>query len=344
MLQFLLNINVELNLALTGRMNRMVVFIVLGLIFLVVILYFIIRPIEISTTMKKGPFKLSSVTNALETSDFPSQTLARSFVKEGQGSFQCFVMLDALSRTGAHVDCGTGTGQNKPNCETGLYPVCTCTTINDCNNCNHNGYQRVFTIHGIYTLEVMNVPDASRPNGVAAQLTVRTNDNKSGSQVTEVETISLPPIDRQKWVMITIAKEGRRIDVYYNNSLVLSKKMLSAISLITNNTPLIIGDPLLSGQIGGLTFLPNRQSINDVSSTYAKATNTRGDPAMFLTTPTALTYDVEARSSNSIASGLCLGGSCLSLPKLGAPDISSYPNIFNINTSKSGVPFTTQYA
>ena len=323
-------------------MDRMVVFIVLGLIFLVIILYFILRPIETSTTMKTGPFKLSSKMNALEASDFSSQALANSFVKDDQGSFQCFIMLDALSRTGEHVECGIET--NRPDCEKGLYPVCTCTTINNCINCEHTGYQRVFTIHGIYTLEVMNVPDASRPNGVAAQLTVRTGNISNGVQVTQVETISLPPIDRQKWVMITIAKEGRRVDVYYNNSLVLSKKMLSVISTLTNNTPLIVGNPLLSGQIGGLTFLPDRQSINDVSSTYAKTTNTRGDPTIFITTPNALTYDTEARPANSIASRLCLDGSCLSFPKLGAPDISSYPNIFNINTSKSGVPFTSQYA
>lgn len=323
-------------------MSRMVVFIVLGLILLAVILYFILRPIQTSTTMKSGPFKLSSKQNVLEASDFSSQALANSFAKDGQGSFQCFLMLDALSRTGEHVDCGVGA--NTPNCESGMYPVCTCDTINDCRNCKHNGYQKVFTIHGIYTLEVMNVPDASRPNGVAAQLTVRTSNDTNGVQVTQVETISLPPIDRQKWVMITIAREGRRIDIYYNNSLVLSSKLLNVISTITNGTPLIVGDPLLSGQIGGLIFLPDRQSINDVSETYANSTNTRGDPTIFITTANSLTYDVAARPPNSLAARFCLDGSCLSFPKLGAPDISSYPNIFNINTSKSGLPFTTQYA
>jgi len=330
-------------LASSNRMDRMVIFIVLGLILLVVILYFLLRPTQTSTTtLKNGPFKLSSKTNALNTSDFSSQALANAFATDGQGSFQCFVMLDALSRTGGHVDCGLAS--NSPDCRSGLYPVCTCNTINDCTNCNHSGYQKVFTIHGIYTLEVMNVPDASRPNGIAAQLTVRTSTDTDGVQVTQVETVSLPPIDQQKWVMITIAREGRRIDIYYNNSLVLSTKMQNVISTITNGTPLIVGDPLLSGQIGGLTFLPNRQSINDVSATYAKATNTRGDPTIFITTANALTYDIESRPPTSFVTKLCLDGSCLSFPKLGAPDVSSYPNIFNINTSRSGIPFTTQYA
>jgi hypothetical protein len=320
------------------------ILIVLGLILLGVILYYILRPATPSTTTTKvGPISLSSKSNALNVSDFASRAIAESFYKEGQGSFQCFIMLDSLARTGTHVDCGRSS--NSPNCDTGLYPACTCNTVNDCTNCKHEGYQHVFTIHGIYTLEVMNVPDASRPNAIAAQLTVRTTtDNTNGAQITQVETINLPPIDHQKWVMITIAKEGRRIDIYYNNSLVSSTKLESVISTISNDIPLIVGDPILSGQIGALTFLPYRQSINDVSSTYAKSTNTRGDPTAFITTSTALTYNVATRPSNSIVSRLCLDGSCLSFPQLGQPDISSYPNIFNIKTSKTGVPFTTQYA
>jgi hypothetical protein len=251
-------------------------------------------------------------------------------------------MLDALARTGTHVDCGTAS--NSPDCDSGLYVTCVCNSINDCTNCTHQGYQPVFTIHGIYTLEVMNVPDASRPNGIAAQLTVRTSTDRNGAQITQVETINLPPIEHQKWVMITVAKEGRRIDVYYNNTLVTSTKTQDVISTISNGTPLIVGDPILSGKIGALTFLPNRQTIQDVSSTYAKSTNTRGDPLAFITTPNSFSYDVAVRPSNSLLSRLCLDGSCLSFPQLGQPDVSTYPNIFNIKTSETGVPFTTQYA
>jgi hypothetical protein len=305
-------------------------------------LYFILRPTPQLTSTKVGPISLSSKSNALSASDFSSQDIADSFYKEGQGTFQCFIMLDALARTGTHVDCGRLS--NSPNCDNGLYPICVCTTKNDCTNCSHEGYQPVFIIHGIYTLEVMNIPDASRPNAIAAQLTVRTSSDTNAAQVTQVETINLPPIDHQKWVMITVSKEGRRIDIYYNNTLVSSSKTQDIISTISNGTPLIVGDPILSGQIGGLTFLPNRQTTDEVSSTYAKATNTRGDPIIFTTTPTSLTYDITTKPSNAFISGLCLDGSCLSFPQIGQPDLSSYPNIFNINTSRSGLPFRTEYA
>ena len=324
-------------------MNLKVIAIVLGLVLLAIALYYILRPTPQSTiTTKNGPFKLSSKTNALNASDFGSQAIANSFISDGQGTFQCFVMLDSLARTGSHVDCGVGPAS--PSCDTGLYNICTCTAVADCKNCTHNGYQPLFTIHGIYTLEVMNVPDASRPNGVAAQLTVRTSTDKNGAEITQIETIDLPPLDHQKWVMITIAKEGRRVDVYYNNTLVVSNQMQNVISTRSGGaTPLVIGDSLLSGQIGGLTFLPNRQSIDDISSTYAKATNTRGDPYIFTTSVAGYSYSIQEKPASTIVQKLCLDGSCLSFPKLGQPDVSSYPNIFNINTSKSGVPFTTQY-
>jgi hypothetical protein len=190
----------------------------------------------------------------------------------------------------------------------------------------------------------MNVPDASRPNAVAAQLTVRTSSDNAGIPITNVETINLPPIDHQKWVMITVCKEGRRIDIYYNNTLVSSSTLQNIPYNISNGTPLLIGNSMLSGQIGALSFLPNRQSIQDISATYASTTDTRGNPTIFITTPTAYSYLVTARPPSTFIRRLCLDGSCLSFPTLGQPDISSYPNIFNIKTSVAGVPFTTEYA
>jgi len=331
-------------------MNRLFIFIVLGLIILGVALYFILRPKTVlTTTLKKGPFSLSSKSDILTVSDFSSAVIANSFYIDGQGTFQCFIFLDSFARTGGHVDCipssrTTGSlpsiNDNSPSCDTGLYPICKCSSINDCGNCTHEGYQTVFTIHGVYALELMNVPDASRPNAIGAQLTVRT----SNTGITQVETIPLPPIEHQKWVMLTITKNGRRIDVYYNNTLVSSSKLQNIPSTFSNDIPLNIGNTLLSGKIGALTFLPNHQSINDVSAEYAKSVNTRGDPNMFITTVSSSSYDVKERPENSILSSLCLDGSCMTFPKIGEPNVSSYLNIFNTEAPRAGAPLLTEYA
>jgi hypothetical protein len=304
--------------------------------------------------LKKGPFALSSNTDILTISDFSSPVIANSFYKDGQGTFQCFIMLDSFARTGGHVDCVISANpsdvqpvinNNKPYCDTGLYPICKCTGTTDCGNCVHEGYQTVLTIHGIYALEIMNVPDASRPNGIGAQITIRTrNSDINNVAITQVETIPLPPIEHQKWVMLTITKNGRRIDVYYNNTLVSSSKLQNIPSTLSNAIPLNIGNTLLSGKIGALTFLPNHQSIQDVSAEYAKSVNTRGDPNMFITTVSSSSYDVKERPANSILSSLCLDGSCMTFPKLGQPNVSSYLNIFNVRTPVPGAPLSTEYA
>jgi hypothetical protein len=335
-------------------MNRLIIFIGLGIILLAVALYFILRPKPVlTTTIKKGPFSLSSNSDVLNTSDFASQVVANSFYQDGQGTFQCFILLDSFARTGGHVDCipsrTSGSlpsiNNNSPSCDTGLYPICKCSSINDCGNCAHEGYQTVFTIHGMYTLEVMNVPDASRPNGIGAQMTVRTsNTDINNNIITQVETIPLPPIEHQKWVMFTLARDGRRIDIYYNNALVSSSKLQNIPSTRTNGIPLNVGNTLLSGKIGALRFLPNHQSINDVSAEYAKSVNTRGDPNMFITTLSSSSYDTKERPENSILSSLCLDGSCMTFPKIGEPNVSSYLNIFNIRTPAAGAPLSTEYA
>ena len=79
--------------------------------------------------------------------------------------------------------------------------------------------------------------------------------------------------------MVTISREGRRIDVYYNNSIVSSSKTMNMISVTNvNGSPVMLGDSGLSGQIALLSFFPNRYSIQDVTTAYTKFTDTRGNP------------------------------------------------------------------
>jgi hypothetical protein len=314
------------------------------IVVMAILLYFILRPSNTSSTvMVAGPYSLSTPTQVISMSNFPSTLAAGAFLENGQGTFQCFVYLDNLAKTGKHVKCGINT--STPNCSTGLYEPCECSTPADCTNCKHEGYQSVFNLYGAFTLEVMNVPDASRPNAVSAQLSLRTETTDSAQRKVHIETIPLPPIDQQKWVMITISKEGRRIDIYYNNALVSSSKTVNMISTVNiNGTPASIGDSTLSGQIGGLGFLPNRLSVSEVSAMYATSTDTRGNPNIFTITPTSYTYSLASGSKSSIIQKLCLDGSCFSFPQIGLPDITSYENIFNLNPTKSILPLTSEYA
>ena len=300
-------------------MNAIVILIGLGVVVFSIFLYFVFRPAVSQQVLVRGPLQISSSSEAIALTGFSSINVSTAFLNDGQGTFQCFIYLDQLSKTGEHVDCGNS--MNQPSCDTGLYTICNCNTRVDCTNCAHTGYRKVFSLYGVYTLEIMNVPDASRQNSVAVQLTVRTNtEDASGVALSTIETISLPPLPQQKWTMITISREGRRLDIYYNNEIISSSKTINMITVANvNGSPAMIGDLGLSGQIGLLSFFPNRFSVQDVSNSYTQNTDTRGSPLQIATTKGAFTQTLsEGIDTSSWLHKLCLDGSCLSLPKVSA--------------------------
>lgn len=324
-------------------MDIVIIAIVTIAIVMIIIVYQIIVLPPPQRTVMSGPYSLSTSISAVSTSDFSTIPGSTAFLTDGQGTFQCFIYLDQTLKTGGHVDCGTN--QNQPSCDTGLYNECKCTTQADCKNCAHAGYSQLINLYGVYKLEVMNAPDASRPNSVAVQLSVQTKYLNGSTPGSNIQTIPLPPLSQQKWTMITISREGRRIDVYYNNTLVSSSNTNNmVVTTNVNGTPVMVGDFGLSGQLGGISFFPNRLSIQDISTQYTTATDTRGNPTMFTTAQTSNSYTVSSGTNTpSIISSLCLDGSCISLPQVGQPSIGSYSNIFNINP-QANVAATTQYA
>jgi len=330
-------------------MSIVLLVILVGVTFAFIVIYqaMILPPPQ--QTVMTGPFPLSTSKAVVSTRDFSTIPGSTAFLTDGQGTFQCFVYLDQNLKTGKHVDCGSNS--NQPSCDTGLYGDCHCTSVADCTNCAHKGYNQLLNLYGVYKLEIMNAPDASRPNSVAVQLSVQTKYlNGTSNPGSNIQTIPLPPVSQQKWTMITISREGRRIDVYYNNTLVSSSTTNNmVVTTNVNGTPVTVGDFGLSGQVGGIYFFPNRLSIQDISTQYSQATDTRGNPTIFTTAQTSNSYTVSSgTTSNSIIKALCLDGSCISLPQVGQPNIlhpnmGSYSNIFNINP-QANVAAITKYA
>jgi hypothetical protein len=131
----------------------------------------------------------------------------------------------------------------------------------------------VFNICGVAFLEVLVAPDASRQGRAMAQIVVKTHQ----STTAYLETFILPPVDVQKWTYITVSREGRRIDVYYNNRIVLSTKTqyyfrTEPVATITS------GSKGLEGQLILANVYNYRLSTKDVSEKYAQYADTRGQP------------------------------------------------------------------
>jgi hypothetical protein len=221
-------------------------------------------------------------------------------------------------------------------CENGQYAPCECNaTTGDCSVCEHKAFSSVFNVDGIIGLEVMTAPDASRQGTASVQLVLKTEGptlnstqtNTSSAAVTQkyIETMVLPPIPLQKWTMVTVAREGRRFDVYYNDRIVLSQKtmyMPTNTSLSASFTGLVSGSPGLGGQMALIQVFSRRYSSGDVTALYRATSDTRGRP--YVTTlkqdlvglmPTASPNAPSLNLSSMIPSlNLCPPGGCFNSP------------------------------
>lgn len=264
-----------------------------------------------------GPFSLAKRATAVAASDFTTSVDATMYVTSGAATFQAFVYPDTLAQTAKAAGCGRGA--NSPSCESGLFAACQCGS--DCTNCSHEGYRNLINLYGVYAVEVLNIPDASRQNAVAAQLTVVTND----STAKFVETIPLPPLPLQRWTMLTICHTGRQLNVYYNSNLVSSAKTERQIMTRANSVNYIeVGDAGLTGSVGLLRILKGCLTSAQVGSVYASLADTRGAPTAVLTTPSAYGAAVQRLDSGSLLSRLFpSSGANITMPSLSMPSMPS---------------------
>jgi len=92
------------------------------------------------------------------------------------------------------------------------------------------------------------------------------------------ETIPLPNIPFQKWTYVTVAREGRRFDVYYNGKLVASKRTQNIVDLRTGFGPIVAGDPSLTGKVALVEALPQKLIQAEVEAKYKQTSDTTGKP------------------------------------------------------------------
>lgn len=309
-----------------------------GLILLILIfLFFTLYPFKTATktVQKQGPYNLNNKEEKL----YDDKT---DFIKTPSSSFQGFFYLENKQKPKIYTPCSS-TDPSKVNCDTGRYSLCSCVEA-DCSVCEHKGYYPLINLNGTVILELMNVPDASRQGKAHVQLKIRTqssgkiSDNSgntynpdtnpkdisgtildtidSADNITSnssgkfqyIETFVLPNLPYNKWFMLTINREGRRFDMYYNAKLVLSKYTSTNIYNDTVvNKSIKIGDKNLDGQSGFFTLYPTILAGSEIAAMYSSMVNTRGYP-LFDTPPT-----IDNMGQLNVPS-LCPSGDCLVQP------------------------------
>ena len=282
------------------------------LIILFIVLYFIQIPNTGINVEKKGPYDLHE-NKKLFTNNNQFQT-------NTSVSLQGFFYLETLQKTGIVRNCSPTDTSGCADLDTGRFNICQCSGT-DCSTCSHNEYVKLININGeSCVLEILSSPDAGRQNKAFTQLTVKT---KSSTEVNRlnVETFVLPPIPFQKWIMITINRDGRRFDIYYNDTLVLSKLASSPLYTGVLNSDIIVGNEKLNGSYGFFTLYSSLQSAVTISKQYRSFISTRNSPLFDKSPPTidwknlsvaTMSLDTITPSAVSLPSfGLCVGSDCV---------------------------------
>lgn len=123
-------------------------------------------------------------------------------------------------------------------------------------------------------------------------------------QVVFEETIPLPELPFQKWTMITIAREGRRFDIYYNGKIVTSKRTQNVVDTRAAYGPITAGDPNLIGKLAFLESFPEKLTQSQIQQKYSENADTTGQPRV---SAPANIFDYLPN---------CEGGGCISGPKM----------------------------
>jgi hypothetical protein len=262
-----------------------------------------------------GPYQLEKRSTILTVSE------SEMLYSTAAASFSSFIYLNPMNRTGEYPNCVTNPNQVSCN---GKFAPCECDPkTKDCSVCLHSGYKPIVNISNVFILEILNAPDASRTNKVPAQLLIQTeNQLPDGTFKKYIETMILPPLDIQKWAMITIAHEGRRVDVYYNDQMVLSEmpnyKPISDRSK-TNLQGVVSGSEGLFGQITLIKTYDKRLSNPEVIDIYKNNTDTLGNPRIGTNANPYIYSDPSGlnpgfKSGMTLSSFFCFPGQCLDPP------------------------------
>jgi len=253
-----------------------------------------------STTM----YTLSdSLTEALPNKSLPWNMTTPSTLRFA-------VYINTAPKTISNINCTdtTDTSSLKQSCTDYSFTSCKCKSANDCSNCKTDTYmQSLVSLGSFVNLWVSGYLAQSDKPFVSTVLAIQTASNNAR----HIETISLPAIPLQKWTVITIAQEGRRIDVYYGADSVASTYLqYSPIPAYATNPWMVGGMDGWVGQIGLFSATLGHTSSTDVANDVAQLVDSTGLP--YSQNQMDFSFDLHLPS--------CILGNCSGLPPVHPPN------------------------
>jgi hypothetical protein len=228
-----------------------------------------------------------------------------------------FLFLQSVGRT----------QESPPDCVATPYmPGCAVTEVSaykctaDCNaeseKFNTSYLKSIFRLQNNFMdfMIAANTSDSTVP----AFLKLKTGYS-SGVDNSYLESVLLPAVPLQAWTMITITKDGKRIDVFYNSKRVASKVLQYAPLESPSANTYMCGNPQTEGTIGYTQWSKGAMTKEQVAAEYTALTNTKGVPRAI----NELNFDI----STLTAPDMCMFGTCNPMPAVAPADPFSVWNV-----------------
>ncbi len=201
----------------------------------------------------------------------------QTFATNQNATLRVFYYIDSLPRTNMILLDGTGSSGNF-NGQTNTFDICPFTT--SITECKHAGFIKLLNISDGLFIELLQAPDASRPGLPKTQLVVNTQKVilSSGNRTVQnyLETFTLPEFPIQKWVMLTVVRNGNRISIYYNDRMVFSKST-TYVPFIKDATS-YFSDSNVKGTAKYFMNVNQSKTSADVAADFKTMADTTGRP------------------------------------------------------------------
>jgi hypothetical protein len=126
----------------------------------------------------------------------------------------------------------------------------------------------IFQMGNVIQLQILPGGASGSPK---TRLRVQTQNNSN-----VYEDIPLKDFPQQKWVQVTVVREGRRFTVFYNGEVIGSGRTLNYP--VINSSQLKLGDARLRGEFVRPIITPTPMRVEEIQSDLKDSSNTREEP------------------------------------------------------------------
>jgi hypothetical protein len=284
----------------------MIVTLVIFIAIIAIVAYLTVRYLTPPTELS-AVYNISKSSLALPNANLPWDMKTPSSLRFG-------VYITSSPKTMTNVNCtdSLDTTTLTQSCTEYTFTTCACNNVNDCTNCTPDSYLSTLLSLGTCVNFLMSgyIAQSDKPI-VSTLLTIKTSSATS----TYIESIPLPAIPLQKWTIITLVQEGRRIDVYYGENSVAST-YLKYYPIPANRTDMWMAGGMTgmagwSGSIGLFSYKLTEVSSNDVAVDIENLVDSRGIP--YSQNDIDVTFD---SIFNFDVFSSCIFGKCSGLPPI----------------------------